>query len=514
MSAMTSVRPREAGGGFTFEPLAVLDEIDRELAAAEQRKKEPKAEGKRRGAATAAAAPATPPPPETAAAAPAAASAPAAAPQPTETVWILQLQGEGWNEAFLPTIERVERVIETCGDPSRSYKSRLERDVTATVNFLAEHCGLTRDAASQVIDEASLWQKTKEGRPLIDRRRRKRVLRNVAGIIAILAQVGVPLSHVGALFQRDPQMLLLRAGEGGRSVGESRVGDGVDVVWETRVVALAAFHYLNGHTNVPEDWPVDAGMAKWIERQNFMASRGMLGMTKRRQLMRAGLDLGLVTPEWEAAFDTMLEFHAVTGHFDAPAELRLAVANGAEDSEGNTAGELYHTKLDRSALPATLAEFIGNLRAKRDCLPEAVRTRLDRLGFTWDAAERPSGVLATNDVVCDAMVNDAMYTSPLASAWHPPAAEDSPTAMAGGAAATAEEDVMWDEVVALMPSVAGDPASPDTPGPSVEDAGSDAHPVPSNWGTRMRLHDMQQSARETRDILGSLDMIDEEWNRV
>jgi len=379
---------------------------------------------------------------------------------------MLEVEGEGWNEAFLPTIKRAERVIERCADPSQSYRSRLDRDVNAVVNFLSDHCDLTRDAASKVLDEASMWQKTKEGRPLIDRRRRKRVLRNIPGVVATLVAAGVPLSgpkSVGAMLTANPNMLHLRTGNSSEDVDEIRTTGLPDtMVWETRYVALCGFYHMHGHADIPKEWPVVEGMNKWMEKQVFMAARGMLGPEKRTLLSRAGVETGYVTPEWEAAFDALLDFHAVTGHFDVPPSLRLTFSD-----EGSAT---YVYDLDQSQMPETLAEFVDKLRKKRDTLPKNVLERLHKVGFTWDSKDIPSGEMATSNAVRVAIT------------------------------AGAHDEENWEEVVPLIPSI------------STADALSseDEEDSCSSFANRLRQQDMLRLARENRDILMSIDDMDDE----
>ena len=58
--------------------------------------------------------------------------------------------------------------------------------------YLTEQCGIPQEMVDAVLNTATAWRVTPAGRPLIDRRRRSRVARNVVLIREYLESLGVP----------------------------------------------------------------------------------------------------------------------------------------------------------------------------------------------------------------------------------------------------------------------------------------------------------------------------------
>ena len=65
--------------------------------------------------------------------------------------------------------------------------------------FLYEHCRIPEDQVDVVMTTATAWRVTPGGRPLIDRRRRSRVARNVVLVAEYLEKLDIP---AGELSQR------------------------------------------------------------------------------------------------------------------------------------------------------------------------------------------------------------------------------------------------------------------------------------------------------------------------
>lgn len=58
--------------------------------------------------------------------------------------------------------------------------------------YLRDTCGIPQDAVDAVMTKAVAWRITRGGRPLIDRRRRSRVERNLPQVADYLQRCGVP----------------------------------------------------------------------------------------------------------------------------------------------------------------------------------------------------------------------------------------------------------------------------------------------------------------------------------
>jgi len=72
-----------------------------------------------------------------------------------------------------------------CNRPSRQQDGSPEW-------FLCDSCGVPEDMVDAVMTTATAWRVTPGGRPLIDRRRRSRVARNVVIVTQYLESLGVP----------------------------------------------------------------------------------------------------------------------------------------------------------------------------------------------------------------------------------------------------------------------------------------------------------------------------------
>ena len=58
--------------------------------------------------------------------------------------------------------------------------------------YLRDHCGIPEDQIDNVMTTATAWRVTPGGRPLVDRRRRSRVARNIALVVDYLVKLGAP----------------------------------------------------------------------------------------------------------------------------------------------------------------------------------------------------------------------------------------------------------------------------------------------------------------------------------
>ena len=68
--------------------------------------------------------------------------------------------------------------------------------------FLYEHCRIPEDQVDVVMTTATAWRVTPGGRPLIDRRRRSRVARNVVLVAEYLEKLEIPAGELSRLNAR------------------------------------------------------------------------------------------------------------------------------------------------------------------------------------------------------------------------------------------------------------------------------------------------------------------------
>jgi len=160
--------------------------------------------------------------------------------------------------------------------------------------------GVPSSEIDRLVNTAVAWRVTPGGRPLIDRRRQSRLVRNVR-IVAEYLQVecGVHFgpNGVGAVFAQVPELMLCKPTSNDR--------------WDRRAVELAAFRLHNGHCNVPENWEVNMELGIWVKRQRVARAAGQLSIERLKILERMGFefgDLAQVTEEWEVKFDQLIDW--------------------------------------------------------------------------------------------------------------------------------------------------------------------------------------------------------------
>ena len=152
----------------------------------------------------------------------------------------------------------------------------------------------------QLVATAVAWHETPGGKKLKDRRRQRRLLRNLRMVAEYLEQeCGVPKGPegVGTVFRQVPELMLCKPSSNDR--------------WDRRAVELAAFKLKHGHCNVPELWEPNPELGAWVKRQRVSQAGGQLSSERFRILQRMGFefgDLAQVTEEWEMRFDQLIDW--------------------------------------------------------------------------------------------------------------------------------------------------------------------------------------------------------------
>ncbi|KAK3265865.1 hypothetical protein CYMTET_25483 [Cymbomonas tetramitiformis] len=117
-----------------------------------------------------------------------------------ETVVIFERRGEGWGEELFPSVSVSTREV-------LAKKPRRDRDLETALGNL-EFLGIEADEGRGILEEASSWRTTRQGRALIDKKLRKRVQRNVAVIACLLQEkYGVEYERTAALVRDLPLVL-------------------------------------------------------------------------------------------------------------------------------------------------------------------------------------------------------------------------------------------------------------------------------------------------------------------
>jgi hypothetical protein len=141
------------------------------------------------------------------------------------------------------------------------------------------------------------------------------------------------------------------------------VWDPHDAFWEERFAELAAFKQREGHCNVPQAYPDNPALGKWVSKQRVAKRRGALSSDRMVRLDALGFVWNTDDAAWEERFAELAAFRESEGHCNVP--------------------QAYPDN------PA-LGIWVGTQRTKRNrgALSSDRIARLDALGFEW---ERPPG---------------------------------------------------------------------------------------------------------------------------
>eukprot|EP00210_Caulerpa_lentillifera_P007197 g6887.t1 len=297
-----------------------------------------------------------------------------------ELIVNLSRKGDGWGEEIVPTvtiqwrpIQKTKRRIRTDSrDPYSWKEGSLEHSLAKA--------GVLNEAVEKVGAAAAAWRVTPKGRPLIDRRRRTRVKRNITGVTDYLVnKCGVPSGElsvslisffvhllknicwcdgVGLILTRVPQILLAKV-------------DSCDQ-WNRRILELAAFHHFHDHCNVPEDWSISPVLYKWIQKIRVSWSEGAINSELLQILHVLGFEfeqeIHYITNEWEAQFDTFIEWIFWNKERNRPID--WTCLSWAKQGGWN-AGRVACWIVQQRELK------------KRNLLPKDAIQRLEIFGFKW-----------------------------------------------------------------------------------------------------------------------------------
>ncbi|MFH2120305.1 MAG: Helicase associated domain protein [Pseudomonadota bacterium] len=132
--------------------------------------------------------------------------------------------------------------------------------------------------------------------------------------------------------------------------------------WESMYEKLLEFKKKNGHCNVPDRWPEDLQLGKWVGKQRTKRNSGLLSTERIVRLNKIGFIWDLLASNWEEMFEYLLEFKQKNGHCNVP-------SRWPENS-----------KLSRWV--STQREFWKNGK-----LSENRINRLEEAGFEWNILE-------------------------------------------------------------------------------------------------------------------------------
>ncbi|GMH35055.1 hypothetical protein BSKO_02923 [Bryopsis sp. KO-2023] len=279
---------------------------------------------------------------------------------PTELIIKLDRRGYGWGEEIIPRLTVERRPIAKKKSSLRNRSKTPTAWEEGSLECLLAQAGVLKEQVESVAAAASAWRVTPGGRPLIDRKRRTRVARNIKHVIDYLVnKCGIPAGPegVGAIITQSPQILLANPKQHDR--------------WFRRVVELSAFIHRYDHCNVPDGWPESPSLAIWVDRQRAQKAQGTLCEERLQMLYAVGFEFGevaVITQEWEVYFDTLVDW--LMWHTE---RRRIVDWNGIDwiKQGGYRAGQL-----------ATWVQLQREL-LRRELLPNDAKQRLDALGFQW-----------------------------------------------------------------------------------------------------------------------------------
>jgi superfamily II DNA or RNA helicase len=132
--------------------------------------------------------------------------------------------------------------------------------------------------------------------------------------------------------------------------------------WEEMFSALLQFKNTYDHCNVPDDWPDNPKLAKWVSHQRRFYRRGEIREERIRCLEEVGFIWNTREADWQEMFLTLQEYKNTYGHCNVPQDLPEDPKLGRWVS---TQRQLYNK---------------GRLREDRIWL-------LEQIGFVWNPHE-------------------------------------------------------------------------------------------------------------------------------
>eukprot|EP00887_Chlorella_sp_A99_P001316 scaffold14.g1316.t1 len=208
----------------------------------------------------------------------------------TQTIFKLERRGEGWGEEIFPHLVVEQQVVQK---NKRRYSTPDPWERGSLEEYLVE-CGVPPGDVNRVVTAATAWRVTPQGRPLVDRRRRLRVERNVRMVVEHLeVACGVPFGPrgVAAIFAAVPEIMLCKPSTNDR--------------WDRRAVELAAYLHRHGHANENPE------LGQWVKRQRVARAAGQLSEERLAILASMGFEFGEVaqlTEDWEHRFDQLVDW--------------------------------------------------------------------------------------------------------------------------------------------------------------------------------------------------------------
>ena len=91
-------------------------------------------------------------------------------------------------------------------------------------------------------------------------------------------------------------------------------------VWRTHYLALLGYRDRFGHCRVPQNWPENRKLAKWVQTQRVRRQRNKMSAERIAMLDRAGFEWEVLSMSWHDRLEELRQYKAARGHMRVPAK--------------------------------------------------------------------------------------------------------------------------------------------------------------------------------------------------
>jgi len=140
------------------------------------------------------------------------------------------------------------------------------------------------------------------------------------------------------------------------------IWDVFEDLWEEMFSELVKFKEVHGHCDVPDRWPENQKLAKWVKHRRSFYKTGRLNPEQIKALDGIGFVWNKRDAAWEEMFSELMKFREIHGHFSVPR------------------GWPENPRL------ATWVERQRAARRQNEMIEKRIY-RLDEIGFVWDTFE-------------------------------------------------------------------------------------------------------------------------------
>lgn len=141
----------------------------------------------------------------------------------------------------------------------------------------------------------------------------------------------------------------------------TQVVDRIGSNWDERYGELVAFKAQHGHCIVPNSWPENPSLGRWVGTQRQDYQRGRLRKERYQRLSDLGFVWDADHAEWENKFAALVRYKIEYGHCNVPQHW--------------------------SKNPA-LGQWVSRQRRAKGSMPVFRQQRLDSIGFVWKQFSR------------------------------------------------------------------------------------------------------------------------------